>query len=220
MLFRNIAINHNTEFTPVAILQCMLMFPFFNLNNPYQYANSFLFQLFKGYKDVFYDFLNDGRIDWRKIMWNIAVQIWNLIVLRSDHKRSQYPTVLIFDDTDIIKTSKKMELISKIHSHVDHSYHFGYKALFCCISDGVSQLIMNHALVRESKENSYGLSKQQESQMHVMQDKPDSPVIKRKEESSESKIKLMMDMIGRAIRQHVHFDYVLNDSWFTCEELV
>lgn len=39
-----------------------------------------------------------------------------------------------------------IEFASKIHSHVDNTFHPGYKALSCCISDGVSQMLLNFAL--------------------------------------------------------------------------
>ena len=36
---------------------------------------------------------------------------------------------LIFDDTEIVKTGKAIEGVSKIHSHVTRSFIFGFKLL-------------------------------------------------------------------------------------------
>lgn len=220
VLFRGRKIEHNVLYTPVAILQCLLLFPFFGIDNVSQYSGTMLAGLFKAHRDVFYDFLKDGAIDWRRIMTKLSTRIWERITLRADHKRIKLPTVLIFDDTDVIKRSWMTELVSKIHSHVDNTFHPGYKALFCCISDGVSQILLDLALCRESKDKNFGLTKKAAEHQHRSDDEEGSPVTARKEESTKSKIELMKEMIRRMVKNHVHFDYVLNDSWFTCLDLV
>ena len=53
-------------------------------------------------KDVFYEFLNDGRTDWRKLMYHIVSQLWTKVIIRSDHKSDD--TCLMVDDTDFPKT--------------------------------------------------------------------------------------------------------------------
>ena len=47
-----------------------------------------------------------------------------------------------------------------------------------------------------------------------------SPTAKRMEEYDTSKITLMIEMIKRIIKQNIHFDYVLADSWFACAEVI
>lgn len=220
VLFRNYEIAPNTLFRPLAILQCLLLFPLFGIEKISRYSGTMISQIFKCHRDVFYSFINDGTINWRRIMLKLSSQIWDKITLRSDHKRIKLPTVLIFDDTDVIKSSWLTELVSRIHSHVDHSYHPGYKALFACISDGVSQILLDMALCRESKDSNFGLTKSAAERQHKSDDAADAPISVRKAESTKTKIELVEDMIKRILKNHIHFDYVLNDSWFTCLDLV
>lgn len=220
VLFKDRIIRPNCRFTPMAVLQCLLLFPFFGIRNPSQYTGTSLAGLFGGHRDIFYEFMKDGTIDWRRIMAKLSTQIWNLITVRSDHKNQKLPTVLIFDDTDIIKRSWQTELVSKIYSHVDHNYHPGYKALFACMSDGISQLLLDLSLTRESKGSDFGLTKSVAARQHHSSDKEKTQAAGRREESCESKIDLMKDMTGRVVKAGIHFDYVLNDSWFTCTDLV
>jgi hypothetical protein len=37
-------------------------------------------------KDVFYRFMENPCINWRKLLYHINVQIWNKIRVRSEHK--------------------------------------------------------------------------------------------------------------------------------------
>ena len=111
----------NCLYPAICILQQLLMFPCFCVGNPSHYAGSALFNLVSCHKDVFYDFLNNGQTKWRRIMYYISCQLWEKIVVRADHKKQTLPTVLIFDDTDIIKSNSGIEMVSKIFSHVTFS---------------------------------------------------------------------------------------------------
>lgn len=210
----------NCLYPALCILQLLLMFPMFTVSNPSHYADSPLFKLVSCHKDVFYDFLNNGRTKWRKIMYYINCQLWTKITVRSDFKKRSLPTVLIFDDTDIIKASNAIEMVSRIFSHVTHSKHWGYKGLFCCLSDGISQLLMDFSLCREYKEADFGLNRRQSAHQYKAADGEDSEIASRKKECVMSKIELMKEMIKRCINHGIHFEYVLCDSWFTCTDIV
>ena len=210
----------NCLYPALCILQLLLMFPAFSISNPSRYVDSSLFKLVSCHKDVFYDFLNNGRTRWRKIMYYINCQLWTKITVRSDFKKRTLPTVLIFDDTDIIKASSAIEMVSKIYSHVTHGKHWGYKGLFCCLSDGVSQLLMDFSLCREHKEADYGLNRRQADRQYKAADGEDSEIASRKKECGMSKIELMKEMIKRCIKHGIRFEYVLCDSWFTCTDIV
>ena len=56
-------------------------------------------------KDVFYRFAQNDRIDWRKLLYHLTLQLWSKIRVRSDHKNRT--TCLIVDDTDFGKTGKQ-----------------------------------------------------------------------------------------------------------------
>lgn len=210
----------NCLYPALCILQLLLMFPSFSIANPANYTDSPLFNLVSCHKDVFYDFLNNGKTKWRKIMYYINCQLWTKIVVRADHKKRDLPVALIFDDTDIIKASSSIEMVSKIFSHVTNSSHWGYKGLFCCLSDGISQLLMDFSLCREYKEADFGLNRRQAARQYRSKNGEDAEIASRKKECVMSKIELMKEMIKRCVKCGIHFEYVLCDSWFTCIEIV
>ena len=210
----------NCLYPALCILQLLMMFPSFSVANPANYADSPLFNLVRCHKDVFYDFLNNGRTKWRKIMYYINCQLWTKITVRADHKKCDLPVVLIFDDTDIIKASSAIEMVSKIFSHVTNSSHWGYKGLFCCLSDGISQLLMDFSLCREYKEADFGLNRRQAARQYKSTDGEDAEIASRKKECVMSKIELMKEMISRCVKHGIRFEYVLCDSWFTCTGIV
>jgi hypothetical protein len=210
----------NCLYPAICILQLLLMFPCFSVVNPSHYTGSPLFKLVSCHKDVFYDFLNNGQTKWRKIMYYINCQLWKKITVRADHKKRSLPTVLIFDDTDIIKANSGIEMVSKIFSHVTNSSHWGFKGLFCCLSDGISHMLMDFALCREYKDAEYGLSRKQAERQYKSADGGDAEVASRKAECDMSKIELMKEMIRRCIKNGLQFGYVLCDSWFACKDII
>ena len=68
---------------------------------------------------------------------------------------------LIFDDTDIAKTGKTIEGISKIHNHVSNSYYFGFKILVAGYWNGSIFIPVDFSFHRESKRSKYGLTSKQ-----------------------------------------------------------
>lgn len=173
------------------------MFPCFSVANPANYADSPLFKLVSCHKDVFYEFLNNGKTKWRKIMYYINRQLWTKITVRSDHRKRKLPTVLIFDDTDIIKASSGIEMVSRIFSHVTNSRHWGYKGLFCCLSDGISQLLMDFSLCCECKDAGFGLNRRQAARQYKSVEGEDAEIASRKKECVMSKIELVKEMTRR-----------------------
>ncbi|MCI6337698.1 MAG: hypothetical protein MR802_07145 [Prevotella sp.] len=50
----------------------------------------------------------DGT-DWRKVLYHTAKKMIDSIIIRTDHKDSDHPSVLIVDDTDLQKTGFRIE---------------------------------------------------------------------------------------------------------------
>jgi hypothetical protein len=74
---------------------------------------------------------------------------------------------LIFDDTDLSKTGKTIEGISKIHNHVSKTFYFGFKLLVAGYWNGSVFIPVDFSLHRESKTSKlkYGLrAKQRKAQ--------------------------------------------------------
>ena len=170
-------------------------------------------------KDVFYEFLNDGRTDWRRLMYHIVRQLWTKVIIRSDHKSDN--TCLMVDDTDFPKTGRRMENIGRVHSHLEHRSILGFKGLFLGITDGVSQMLLDFCILGEKgRKGNYGMSEKELSRRYSIERNEDDAVQTRLDEYSMSKIDLTIEMIRRAVRQKIRFRYVLADSWFTCAQIV
>ena len=209
----------NQVYSLLNVFVCLLIGPCFMIRNPYNYDGSPLSGFLGCKKDVFYGFLRDVRINWRKLMYHINLQLWTRIEVRSDHKDRM--TCLIVDDTDFPKTGRRMERIGRVHSHLEHRSILGFKALFLGITDGVSQMLLDFALVGEKgrKEN-YGMSQKELDARYAPERNEEATASKRIKEYDKDKITLAMDMVREAIRKGIRFQYLLADSWFTCKEII
>lgn len=211
----------NCKLNKLQILQVLILLPCFMVKNVYNYSNSILFNMVGCKKDVFYDFLSNDQIDWRKILRIVTFQLWRKIQQERTSEQTN-PRCLMIDDTDFPKRGMHTELIGKIYSHVEHRMKLGFKALFLGITDGMSQMLLDLALLgEEGKKGDYGLKQKQLDARFSKQDRPkDSKTSKRIEEYDINKITLMIEMIKRVIKHKIHFDYVLADSWFACAEII
>ena len=208
----------NCKLTQLQVLGLLILFPCFMIRNAY--SRSSLSSLFDCRKDVFYRFLSNESYDWRRILATVTLQLWN----KTQEKRtsdSTEPVCLMVDDTDYPKRGIQTELIGKIYSHVTHSMMLGFKGLFFGITDGISQMLLDFALVsEEGKNGNYGLKQKQLDARFSKEHAEGSHTARRIEEYNQSKIALMIEMIRRVIKRKIHFDYVLADSWFACAEVI
>ena len=118
----------NCKFTNVQVLNLLVLFPFFVVRNAYRYSGSSLSRLFSCEKDMFYRFMNDGNIKWRKLLYAMNLQLLRKIS-RSTEAGHDKPVCLIIDDTDAPKSGRRSELIGKVFSHIQHKSILGYKRL-------------------------------------------------------------------------------------------
>ena len=126
----------NCKLTNLQIFHILLFMPFFDIKGFSHYAGPVLGRMFSGKKDLFYDFMSQDNVDWRKVLYHIARKMIEGITMRADHKESDFPSVLIVDDTDLPKTGFHIEKIGRIFSHVAQRSILGFKALTMCWSDG------------------------------------------------------------------------------------
>ena len=214
----------NCKFTCAQVIQMMILFPFFSIKNAANYVGSSLQPLFDCHKDMFYRVLSNDRIDWRHILRYVNKKLVNNIAVRSDAGDSEYPTCMVVDDTDMPKTGRKGEMLGRVYSHVENRGSIlGHKGLFLCRTDGRTQMLIDFTLLGEEGRVSsrpQGLSKKDiEVRFNKVRD-AESNVEKRKEEYFQDKISSMKKMLNNASIEHLGFDYLLVDSWFTCKEVV
>lgn len=209
----------NAQYSLEWILSILIMFPCLLVKNPYDYAKSPFGKLCGASKDVFYRFMNDANLDWRKIMNHITGQLWHRISVRADHGGK--PVCLIADDTDYPKRGRHAEKIGRIFSHVSHKMILGFKALALAISDGKSQMVIDLELVGEpGKKGNHSMSEAELEGRYEKERDKDSVCAKRMENYAKSKIELLKEMVRRAISKGYRFDYLLADSWFACKEII
>lgn len=80
-----------------------MLFPFFVVKNASRYLSSSLSKLFNCTKDIFYRFMSDGNVKWRKLLYTITLQFIKKISSSSTVHHDK-PICLIIDDTDAPKT--------------------------------------------------------------------------------------------------------------------
>lgn len=147
----------NSKFSQWQVLQLLLLFPCSMVRNAYNYVSSPLSEMVQCHKDAFYRFLSNVDYDWRKIQYHISSQFWEKIQRRRK-KSDKEPICLIFDDSDFPKSGKSAEMIGKVFSHVYGRLILGFKVLFCAITDGKSQMVLDEAIVGEKGKNeNYGM---------------------------------------------------------------
>ena len=213
----------NCQLTNLQLFQIVVLMPFFAIKGFSHYPESALSRMFGGKKDILYSFMSQDNIDWRSLIYRIVVRLITNVTSRKDFKKSHLPSVLIADDSDLPKTGLHMESIGKVFSHVHQRCILGYKALMLCWSDGRTQFMLDASLHGEkgkTEGKEQGLTAKQRQNRYNRQRDEKSYAAKRKEEYFMSKGAKLIEMVKRAIRAKVSFDYLLVDSWFTCSGLV
>lgn len=204
-------------------LVLLLLFPFFEIKDAWQYSSSTLYPLISCRKDVFYRLINNPDVSWRKISFKLSMQLIGKTAMKSNQASTSLPRCLIIDDTDLPKTGRRIELIGRVFSHVTKRSILAFKGLFMGYHDGKSFFALDFSLHGEkgkNKKKPYGLTaKQSRGRYHKLRDKS-SHGYARKEEYFTTKIESMIYMIRTAISKGLRFDYLLVDSWFTCSALV
>lgn len=180
-------------------------------------------RMFGGKKDILYSFMSQDTTDWRNVIYRVTQQLVSRVTVRKDFKRSHLPAVLIADDSDLPKTGRRMEMIGKVFSHVHQKCILGYKALMLCWSDGRTQFMLDASLHGETGKiegKEQGLSAEQRRKRYSRERDEDSCAAKRQKEYFMNKGEKLIEMVKRAIKSRVRFEYLLVDSWFTNTALV
>jgi len=169
--------------------------------------------------NTFYRLMNNPWMNWRKLLIGFAKQFVAQVKANGDNISGV--TCFVLDDTDIEKTGKTMEFISRIFNHVSKLYPLGYKLLLLAFWDGKSLISTDCSLHREKgKKGTYGLSKKElKSQFGKKRDSK-SPGQKRVEELDMKKGEAAVTMLRRAVRNGFIASYVLMDSWFVNDYMI
>jgi hypothetical protein len=172
-------------------------------------------------KDVLYRLKNNAGIDWRKILWQTACKFMG--ITQQEKEGEHKVRCLIFDDTLLEKTGKMIEKIGKVHDHVTNTFKLGYKLLLGLYWDGKSMIPLDLSLSREKgkrAEKPWGMSRKELRRQYSKKRLKELSGREREKELDKSKIEMMLEIFCRAVLYHIPIDYVLCDSWFTCQALI
>ena len=173
-------------------------------------------------KDVFYRLKNNDGVCWRRILWHLGMKFIQVTESNNttEDKKSRY---LIFDDTTIEKSGKKMEYLGRVWDHVKQRSVLGFKVLVMLYWDGKSSIPLDFSIHREKgmrESQPYGMSKKDLRRQYSKKRVRESETWKRVKELDIKKIDMMLKMFYSAVHRCLKIDYVLIDSWFTCEALI
>ena len=133
----------------IFIMTSLLVMLFYRSRNIHSYFSRQFGKLAdrNGSKNPYYDLLGNEYISWRSILYLFAKRYLNLSGRIAEY--SGKIRALIFDDSPIEKSGKKIEAVSKMYDHVADRYIFGYKLLVCGYWDGNNFIPVDFSLHRE-----------------------------------------------------------------------
>ena len=184
--------------------------------------NGFVKHQIEAGKDTFYRLKNHSQISWRLLVWLFASQFKKL----TSSKLSQPvpgPRCMVFDDTLLEKTGKRIEKVSRVFDHVTRRSVLGFKLLLMGYWDSISFIPVDFSIHRERGQNKgkpFGLKKKELKRQFRKKREKGTCTYERACEADEPKISCAIKMFRRAISLGFTVDYVLVDSWFTCEALI
>lgn len=154
--------------------------------------------------------LNDGRINWQKLLCLVAIKMILILTPFIDQRRR---LALIVDDTLIERAySIKTELLAKIYDHDQHRYSTGYRNLTIGWSDGNTFLPVNCALMSTRKKTNLVGSKSSITDQRTIAGQ-------RRSQAQRKMNEVVLELISQALRLGVTAKYVLFDSWYSSPQM-
>jgi len=163
--------------------------------------------------NTIYRLMNNQLIDWKSILLAFAKQFLKCVLLHGEEDKKSAKCFVI-DDTDIEKSGKTIEGISKIFSHKEHTSFLGFKLLLICYWDGKSLIPCGLSLHRENKKHEYGLTEKQRKEQFSKKRSKKGYYQERYDELDEDKLSVALKMLKRCVKEAILGSYVLMDSWF------
>lgn len=197
------------------IMSLLITMPFANIQTVNQLAD-----IVDPKKDVFYRLKNNSSINWRFILWLFAMKFCKLT---ENSENLDAKKCLIFDDTTLKKSGVFIEKVSRVWDHVENRSVLGFKALVMGLWDGTSFIPLDFSLHREkgkNKKKPFGLLVKKLRSQFKKKRTAGCHGYDRAAETDLDKIASMLKMLKRAVSHKIKFDYILTDSWFTCEQLI
>lgn len=133
-----------------SLLSILVILPFLGFASIHALVKNGLNRIdFEGEKDTLYDIKNNEFINWRKLLM-LHFKRFIYLTTHNVNLKSTDVTAIIFDDSLLEKTGKKIEKCGYVHNHTSGStYILGFKLLVCGFWDGKSFIPIDFSLHRE-----------------------------------------------------------------------
>lgn len=166
-------------------------------------------------KDPYYRVLANQKINWRAFLAHFVKQY--LFKDKLFTPAADTTKCLVFDDTDLSKTGKTIEGVSKVYNHVSKTFYLGFKLLVAGYWNGSVFIPIDFSLHRESKKSKlkYGLTAKQRRAQKKTPRCSKTVAAKRFDELNKKKTDLVVQMFSRVVKRKIPVDYILTDTWFT-----
>jgi hypothetical protein len=166
--------------------------------------------------NTIYRLMNNQLIDWKSILLSFAKQFVRCVCANGEADVAGIKC-FVLDDTDIEKSGKTFEGISKIYSHKDHRFLFGFKLLLLCYWDGKSLIPCGLSLHRESKDKKYGLTEKQQKRQFAGKRNGEGYFSERYHELDQKKLEVAIQTVKQCVKCGLLCSYILMDSWFVTD---
>jgi hypothetical protein len=150
-------------------------------------------------KDTWYRFLNQEGFNWRKAVILLALKV----IAACDQVALKHKALLV-DDTLILKTGAKIELVSYHYDHTTRRHVLGHQGLQLGYSNGVNFFPVDMALHTSRRRPNLKL-RQIDKRTHGW---------RRRQESLRKKTDVLLEMLQRAWNAGIDAGFVIFDSWF------
>lgn len=211
-------------YNPTSVLKTLFILPYLSLPNIASIYKSGMSRLTEAGKDVFYEFKNNNKMNWRKFLNSVVKKYVKIVKQKTESSQEKLLQCFIVDDTFCEKTGRRIEMIGRVFDHVVHKYLLGFKILLLGYWDGKSFIPVDFSIHGEKGKNPdkpQGMSHKELGQRFKMQ-KPEDlcPASERADEYFMSKLDNAVCMIKRAVKNGLTAKYVLADSWFIHEPFI
>ena len=204
-----------------AIFSILISSGFVGANTVNSMLNSYIGKHIEARKDTFYRLKNNPSICWRLVLWLFATKFRKCTEEQGEKAGSV--KCFVFDDTLLEKAGRCIEKVSRVWDHVTGRFILGFKMLLMGYWDGTSFIPVDFSLHREkgrNKEKPFGLKKKELKKQYRKNRRISTYSYERSREADTGKIESALKMFSRAIEQGFKVDYLLMDSWFTCEAFI
>jgi len=199
------------------VLSVLLSLPFAGIAN----INLLSEKAISGKKDVFYRLKSKHTIYWRLILGLFVIKFITTVNKRASG--NGYTKCLILDDSLLEKSGKRIEKTSMVWDHVSNRSVLGFKLNLMGYWDGFSFIPIDFSLHREKGQNKkkpFGLLRRHLKNQFKKHRKKGTASCERLKEVDLSKIETGIQMFKRAVKRSLDIDYLLIDSWYTCNGFI